>query len=73
MVTVKALRGELAEFKGDEHVVILRETDEKVEFFEIESVSSSRGQPRRLENDSAAFSFSVDGPVSWVFINVEDA
>lgn len=72
-MTVKELRGKLAEFKDHEDVVVVRETDEKVEIFDILDISLHTGQSRRLKDGTVGINFSVDGPGRWVCIGVEEA
>jgi hypothetical protein len=72
-MTVKELRDRLSKFDDKTSVVVYAEDETVHQFFEVDDISIATGSPCRLENGRAGFSFTKDGPVSWLFITVTAA
>jgi len=71
-MTVKELREKLAKLDDKTRVVVLWEEGNDQNLFDIDEVSISRGEPKRIEG-KAGFVFDNTGPATWAFINVEPA
>lgn len=73
-MTVGELRKKLETLDPKTHIVAYRETETDTEFFEIDHVSLSKGEPRRDEHTrKAGFTFAQDGSAEWLFITIEEA
>ena len=68
-MTVDELRKRLDGLDPKTHIVVYRENESGMDFFEISDLSLSTGDALRDEyTRKAGFKFDKDGPATWLFI-----
>jgi len=71
-MTVAELKKKLDGIEPKTRIVISRETDMSLEFFEVGEVSIGVGTPSRDDDGKPGFKFEKDGPARWLFIAAEE-
>ena len=64
------LREKLAKFPDDMNVVAYWEEGPEHQFFGIDDVSATTGNPLRREDGKADFTFTLKGNATWLFLDV---
>jgi len=71
-MTVAELVKKLNGLDPKTRIVISRETDTSLEFFEVGDISIGVGTPSREDDGKPRFKFEKDGPARWLFISAEE-
>jgi hypothetical protein len=69
-MTVKELRDKLAKIPDDMRVVVYWEDGAEHQFFGIDEVSVTTGNPCRTSGQKAGFAFDSKGVATWLFVCV---
>lgn len=68
-MTVKELREALSAFDERAKVVVSREENGNLQFFEIDEASVHKGIPKRHPDGKAGFEFAQSGPAEFIAID----
>ena len=71
-MTVGDLKKKLEGIAPKTRIVISRETNASLDFFEVGDVSIGVGTPSRDDDGKPRFKFEKDGPARWLFIAAEE-
>jgi hypothetical protein len=66
-MTVAELREKLSKLPADEKVVVYWEDGAEHQYFGIDDVSMTKGNPSRHEDGKAGFTFDSKGEANWLF------
>jgi len=69
-MTVRELRDKLVTIPDDVHVAVYWEDGAEHQFFGIDEVAATKGNPSRAANGKMGFAFDSKGTVNWLFISV---
>jgi len=68
-MTVKKLREKIAKLPDDMDVIVYWEDGPKHQYFGVDDVSPTKGNPSRTDG-KVGFEFTSKGLVEWLFISV---